>query len=256
MVSLPSDSAAGVVRDEHLGRIERGAIGSTIAAATPARSGGSGMRSAIAAMRVGSSSERRRSKKASICASNSETVAPTCWTRDSTTRPCWSISPSSAVLRRAMRASVSSRMRAISAFDHSRTAATSSSARRRSSAASTAEAAWISSTTVLASAPRRAIVSSREVSTAVCMARLSSAMNFVGLRELEVAVASIISDVSGSSVGVDASLAVYSSTTVDPSAGASALGVSAFSDVRASAWAEGESCSAVQGSLKPGRVSV
>jgi hypothetical protein len=51
-------------------------------------------------------------------------------------------------------------------------------------------------------------------------------MNFVGLRELEVAVASIISDVSGSSVGVDATLAVDS--TVDPSAEASALGESAF----------------------------
>ena len=60
----------------------------TMAAATPARSGGSGMRSAMAAMRVGSSSERRRSKKASIWASYSVTVVPTCWTRDSTTRPC------------------------------------------------------------------------------------------------------------------------------------------------------------------------
>ena len=72
------------------------------------------------------------------------------------------------------------------------------------------------------------------------MARLSSAMNLVGRRALEVAVASIISDVSGSSGGVDASLAVVSSTTIDPSAGASALGasalvVSAVSDVMASA---------------------
>jgi len=57
-------------------------------------------------------------------------------------------------------------------------------------------------------------------------------MNFVvGRRELEVAVASVISDVSGSSVGVDASLAVVSSTPVDPSAEASALAESALSDV-------------------------
>jgi hypothetical protein len=139
-----------------------------------------------------------------------------------------------------MRASVSSRILAISAFDHSRTAATSSSARRRSSAASTADAAWISSTTVLASALRRAIVSSREVSTAVCMARLSSAMNFVVLRVLVVAVASIMSDVSGSSAGGDASSAFDGSATVVPSAGASAagapaLGTSAVSEAMGSA---------------------
>ena len=51
-----------------------------------------------------------------------------------------SISPSRAALRAAIRASVSSRMRAISVFDHSRTAATSSSARRRRPAASSADA--------------------------------------------------------------------------------------------------------------------
>ena len=52
------------------------------------------------------------------------------------------------------------------------------------------------------------MVSSREVSAAVCMARLRSAMNFVGRRALVVAVASIMSDVTGSSGGVDASSAV------------------------------------------------
>ena len=84
------------------------------------------------------------------------------------------------------------------------------------------------------------MVSSREVSTAVCMARLSSAMNFVGRRVLVVAVASIISDVSGSWGRVDASSAVDCSATVDPSAGASAsgasaLGASAVSDAMGSA---------------------
>ena len=101
-----------------------------------------------------------------------------------------------------MRASVSSRIRAISAFDHSRTAATSSSARRRRLATSSVEAAWISSTTVFASADRRAIVSSRELSAAVCIARLRSAMSFVGRRAAaERCVMSIMSGVTGSSQG-------------------------------------------------------
>ena len=73
-----------------------------------------------------------------------------------------SISPSSAVLRAAIRASVSSRIRAISAFDHSRIAATSSSAWRRRRRPRRPNAAWISSTTAFASAGKRAIVSSRE----------------------------------------------------------------------------------------------
>ena len=55
-------------------------------------------------------------------------------------------------MRSVIFASVSSRIRAISAFDHSRTAATSSSAARRRSAASVEERPWIVSTWVLASA--------------------------------------------------------------------------------------------------------
>ena len=150
-----------------------------------------------------------------------------------------SISPSRAVLRVAMRASVSSRIRAISPFDHSRTAATSSSARRRRLAPSSVEAAWISSTTVLASADRRAIVSSRELSAAACIARLRSAMNFVGRRAAAVAGAfmSIMSGVTSSSTG-------FWSLASGAEAGATSAGGSV--SVR----------SAPQGSLKPGRVSV
>ena len=80
------------------------------------------MVSAIVAMRVGSSSASSRSKKAAIFVSNAETVAPTRSTRVSIVAPWASISPSRAVLRFPIRASVSSRTRAISAFDHSRTA--------------------------------------------------------------------------------------------------------------------------------------
>jgi hypothetical protein len=65
-------------------------------------------------------------------------------------------------------------------------------------------------------------------------------MNFVGRRVLVVAVASIMSDVSGSWGRVDASSAVDWSATVDPSAGASASGAcalvaSAVSDAMGSA---------------------
>ena len=80
---------------------------SVIDAARPARSGGSGIVSAIVAIRVGSCSARRRSKNSSISAWNASTVAPTRWTRVSTTAACASISPSSACLRAAIRASVS-----------------------------------------------------------------------------------------------------------------------------------------------------
>ena len=148
----------------------------------PARSGGSGMVSAIVAMRVGSCSDRSRSKNSSISTWNACTVALTHWIRVSTTAECASISPSSAFLRVAIRASVSSRTRATSTLDHSRTTATSSSARRRRSAASTCEAAWISSTAVFESARNRATVSSRALSAAACIARLRSAMSFVGRR--------------------------------------------------------------------------
>jgi hypothetical protein len=67
------------------------------------------------------------------------------------TAACCSISVSRRPLRSVIRCSVSSRIRAISALDHSRTAWTSSSAWRRRLAASVEERAWIASTWVLAS---------------------------------------------------------------------------------------------------------
>ena len=88
VISLPSLSAAGASSMSVSAGANDAVIGSTIAAATPARSGGSGIRSAIPAMRVGSCSVLRRSKNAAISCSKAATVAPTCWTRDSTTRPC------------------------------------------------------------------------------------------------------------------------------------------------------------------------
>ena len=73
-------------------------------------------------------------------------------------------------------------MRAISAFDHSRIAAMSASAVWRSSSASPAERVWIDSTCAFASAWRRARVSSRVDSAAVCMAFVRSAISLFGLR--------------------------------------------------------------------------
>jgi hypothetical protein len=67
------------------------------------------------------------------------------------TAACSSISVSRSALRPVIRCSVSSRIRAISAFDHSRMPATSSSAARRRSAASVADRPWIVSMWVFAS---------------------------------------------------------------------------------------------------------
>jgi hypothetical protein len=83
-------------------------------------------------------------------------------------------------LRAEIRWSVSSRIRAISALDHSRMAATSSSARRRRSAASVADRSWIASMLALASAWIRPMASSRADSAAACMAFVRSAMNLFG----------------------------------------------------------------------------
>ena len=190
----------------------RGAASVTVAAIAD-RSGGSGMAWAIVAMRVGSCSASSRSKNSVISASNSVTVLLTRSTRASMIAAKASISPSRADLRATMRASVSSRMRAISVLDHSRTAATSSSARRRRPAASSAEPVRISSTATFASDAKRVMVSSREDSAAVCMARLRSAMNLVGRRAAVMAVASVMSVVMCSSA------AVGSSTATDASAG-------------------------------------
>ena len=77
--------------------------------------------------------------------------------------------------------SVSSRIRAISAFDHSRMPATSSSACARRSAASVAERPWIDSMWVFASAWSCVRVCSRASSAAACIAFVRSARNFVGL---------------------------------------------------------------------------
>ena len=81
-----------------------------------------------------------------------------------------------------MRSSVSSRIRAISAFDHSRMAAMSSSACLRSSVASSDVLAWMLSMWAFASAENRSSVSARAASAATCMALVRSAMNLLGLR--------------------------------------------------------------------------
>ncbi len=232
---------------------------SVTAAARADSSGGSGIAWAIVAMRVGSCSPISRSKNSDISFSNSATARLTRSTRASMTAAKASISPSRACLRAAIRESVSSRMRAISAFDHSRTAATSSSAWRRRPAASSADLERMSSTATFASAPKRTIVSSREASAAVCIARLRSAMNFVGRRAPVLAAVSVVSVVTNSSAGVVPSTPWPSpagtasvSDEVDASAPSSALVASVAPSVGWSASGR----SAVQGSLKPGRVSV
>ena len=78
--------------------------------------------------------------------------------------------------------SVSSRMRAISALDHSRMAATSSSAAVAELVGLVGRAAWIASMCALASAWKlREGLVARD-SAAVCMAFVRSAMNLFGLR--------------------------------------------------------------------------
>ncbi len=95
---------------------------------------------------VGSSSASRRSKKLAISSSNPATRTWTSSISRAIIAPCCSISVSRRPLRAVIFDSVSSRIRAISALDHSRTAATSSSAWRRSVFASVAERSWICST--------------------------------------------------------------------------------------------------------------
>ena len=73
-----------------------------------------------------------------------------------------------------MRSSVSARMRAISALDHSRTPAMSSSAIWRSSVTSSAERLWTPSTWFLASTRNSSSVLSRCFSSSARMARTSS----------------------------------------------------------------------------------
>ena len=142
--------------------------------------GGSGRFSAIVAKWVGSSSARSRSKKRAISSSKAATRPWTSSISRSIIAPCCSISVSRRPLRAVILVSVSSRIRAISAFDHSRTAATSSSAWRRSVFASVAERSWIFSTWPFASAWNWASVSFRSSSAAVCMAFVRSARNLLG----------------------------------------------------------------------------
>jgi hypothetical protein len=144
--------------------------------------GGSGRRSAIVAKYVGSSSARRRTKNASISCSKLATRDWTCSISRSIKAAWPSISPSRRDLRVVIWLSVSSRMRAISALDHSRTAATSSSALRRSSVASVAERAWICSTYAFASAWNWVKVRVRASSAATCIAFVRSVMNLLCLR--------------------------------------------------------------------------
>ena len=95
---------------------------------------------------------------------------------------CSSRCDSSSPLRVSMRSSVSARMRAISALDHSRTPAMSSSAMRRSSVTSSAERLWTPSTWFLASTRNSSSVLSRCFSSSARMARTSSVTKRAGLR--------------------------------------------------------------------------
>ena len=156
--------------------------GSAIEAATLARSGGSGMVSAIVAMRVGSSSASRRSKNVGHPASNAATVAVTRSTRASMTLR---VGLDLAVERGLARGDPCLGLFAdpgdlgLRPFADGGDVVVGVAAQVGGLAV---EAAWISSTTVFASAEKRAMVSSREASAAVCIARLRSAMNFVGRR--------------------------------------------------------------------------
>ena len=138
------------------------------------------MRSAIVAKADGSSSARRRSKKAAISCSKALTAALTRSTRRSTTPACDSSSPSRSFLRAVILVSVSSRIRAISPLDQSRIEATSSSALRRSSVISSAASAWTRSLAAFASAANRSMVSTRAASAVACMALVRSARNLLG----------------------------------------------------------------------------
>jgi hypothetical protein len=142
--------------------------------------GGSGRFSAIVAKWVGSSSARRRSKNWAISSSNPATRPWTSSISRSIIAACSSISVSSRPLRAVIFVSVSSRIRAISALDHSRTAATSSSAWRRRVLASVVERSWIFSTYVFASAWNWLRFLFRSSSAAVCIAFVRSARNLLG----------------------------------------------------------------------------
>ncbi len=144
------------------------------------KEGGSGRFWAMPAILVGSCSATSCSKKRSISSSNPATRL---WTRSisySIWPACSSSSRSRPCLRSAILPWVSSRIRAISAFDQSWIPEMSSSDRLRSSVASTAEREWISSMNVLASVWNWLRVWARDSSAAACIARVRSSTNFVG----------------------------------------------------------------------------
>ena len=122
--------------------------------------------SAIAAKLAGSSSASRRSKKAAISASNAATRRLDVLDRALDRRGVPLELGSSVGLRAAIRSSVSSRMRAISAFDQSRMPATSSSASRRSSVDLVGGARVDALDGGLGLGPKRSRVSSRAASAA------------------------------------------------------------------------------------------
>ena len=93
---------------------------SSIPMASPSKGGGSGRFSAIAANRVGSDSTMRSSKKRAISVSNAVTWPWTLSMACSMTEAWCSSCVSRPALRAVMRWSVSSLIRAISAFCHSR----------------------------------------------------------------------------------------------------------------------------------------
>ncbi len=99
------------------------------------------------------------------------TAAWTSSIRCSTRAACSSTSVSRRRFRSAIRSSVSSRTRAISAFDHSRMPAMSASDWWRISSPAVADSAWISSTRAFALSENRVRDSSRAASAASRIAR-------------------------------------------------------------------------------------
>ena len=130
-----------------------GAMSASVSTSAQASNDGrSGIASTIVASRDGSLSLLRRSKYSSMSALKRSTSNCTSSTRLFTEAACEDSSPSSRPLRVAMRLSVSSRMRAISALDQSRIPAMSSSDRLRRVAAPSVAPSRIDSVTSLASA--------------------------------------------------------------------------------------------------------
>ena len=209
-----------------------------------------------------------------MAASNRATSALTSSTRRSTAAACPASSSSSVALRAVIRASVSSRMRAISALDHSRIAARSSSDRSLSAAAPSVEEARMASTTCCELMATWSSVWACEASAVARIAADRSAISLDGFRGAlagEVGATSIIGlGSSVSAVGVGGASTGRCSVRVRPraalksvwgqagSAGSGSTGAasSAVASSAASGAASSWERSELHGSRKPERVSV